>query len=80
MGMTTPPTTTPRTTTIMTGSRAVSKSFHRRVNFFFVEISDFWSMASIAPVCSPTAIICVTMPGKTLRNLQGLGERLAFLE
>ena len=28
-------------------------------------------MASIAPVCSPTAIICVTMPGNTSASFKG---------
>src|SRR5579864_568566 len=28
-------------------------------------------MASIAPVCSPTAIICVTIPGKTADSFNG---------
>src|SRR5258708_36921320 len=31
----------------------------------------FCHMASIAPVCSPTAIICVTMPGKTVDSFKG---------
>ncbi len=34
----------------------------------------------MAPVCSPTPIICVTMPGKTSVSFKRVGEVLAGLE
>src|SRR6266700_4123674 len=36
-------------------------------------------MASIAPVCSPTAIICVTMPGNTSASFERLSHLLQSL-
>jgi len=51
MEMTTPPTHA-RTTIMMARER--SQVFHRRVNFFFVEISDFLEHGVHCAVCSPT--------------------------
>jgi len=55
----------------MTGSRSGQQVFHRRVNFFFVEISDFLEHGVHRTRLFADGIICVTMP-ETLRNLQGL--------
>src|ERR1700739_4959919 len=68
--MTTPPTTTPRNT-IITGSNAANRSFTAASTSSSSQSAIFCNIASMAPVCSPTAIICVTMPGNTCESFSG---------
>jgi len=46
--------------------------FNCCVHFVLVKVGEiFCNIASIAPVCSPTPIIWVTMPGNKFESLSG---------
>ena len=64
----------------MTGSISGQQAGHRGVDLVLVEVGDLCSMVSMAPVCSPTPIICTTIGGKTLGLLERLGDGLALLD